>query len=80
MSTAPPGTEVGLFMDMGTQLEAGDYLRSRSGRTYLVDNVRVQQRGVHIGRQHLRCIVVRPEDVAPDARIIDFWWYPRGKK
>lgn len=77
MTAAPVGANVGLYFDGLASIEEGDYIRTKSGRSYLVESVRVQQRGIHVGRQHLRCIVVNPEDVAPDATVHRMWWYRR---
>lgn len=75
---APLGAEVGLYFDGWTPLEP--YLHALvtpSGRVYLVVAVRVQQKGKHRGRQHLRCVV---SDVVPEgAQEVPLHWYARGK-
>jgi len=74
---APAGSEVGIYVDLVDQVDAGDAIVTQSGRTYLVVRVRRQERGKHIGRQHLRCVVA--EGSAPEgARIHRIRWYPRG--
>ena len=55
------------------------FIRTRTGRTYHVLSVRVQQRGKHAGRQHLRVLVCAPDVVlADDADVRELWWYRRG--
>lgn len=75
----PPGSEVGLFMDTRNDIDVGDEIVTRTGRRYLVVKTRRQQRGAHVGRWHLRC-VVRERDAIhddPDARVHMLWWYSR---
>ncbi len=75
---APAGALVGIYYD-GRDLHRGDWLRTPTGRCYEVVSVRVQARGKHVGRQHLRCLVVngwRP----PSARVLPLHWYPRGHR
>ncbi len=90
--TAPAGTEVGLYVDLVAPVEIGDIIETRSGRRYGVVSVRVQERGKHAGRQHLRAVVLSP-DAQPMMRArqngdgIDFEvgqihrirWYHRGR-
>lgn len=75
---AQPGTTVGLYLDSIDRLQKGDFVRSQTGRTYLIETVRVQARGRHIGRQHLRATVM-PPDFTPeqDDTVFDFRWYRR---
>lgn len=56
MTTAPVGALVGLFYD--GLVARDEYLITPTGRTYLVVSARVQRRGTHRGRRHLRCLVV----------------------
>ena len=78
--TAPEGADVGLYVDLVSQVETGDVIQTHSGRRYLVTNVRVQLRGAHAGRQHLRC-VVGPEDTLPASGVLhSIRWYRRGKR
>jgi hypothetical protein len=74
------GERVWLTYDSPDVLEPGDYLRTGTGRTYLIDSVRVQRAGKHAGRQHLICTVM-PDDHTPetDARVAEIRWYPRRK-
>lgn len=88
--TAPPGTEVGLYVDLARKVEVGDVIETKSGRRYGVLKVRVQERGKHRGRQHLRVVVIDPNDgpvikfkqvgdgidVSP-ATVHRISWYPR---
>lgn len=82
--TAPAGAEVGLYVDLVERVELGDVIETRSGRRYLVASVRVQERGKHAGRQHLRAIVLGEGDkVAPTglaaARVHRIRWYRRDR-
>lgn len=80
MPGRPPGSEVGLYFDSPVHvLVDGDYLRTPSGRLYEVLDVRVQQRGIHVGRQHLRCLVITADQVTDPSRVFAIHWYPRRK-
>ena len=72
---APPGALVSIYYD-GEPLAPGDYLRTPTGRAYLVAVARVQRRGLHVGRQHLRCLV--SSSIPAGARTLPLFWYPRG--
>lgn len=75
MAAAPPGAVVGMYVD-GVAIEPGDAIHTRTGRAYGVLHVRPQLRGKHVGRQHLRCLVL--DELPTEARRI--WtlnWYPR---
>lgn len=77
MRKAKVGDEVGIYFD-GRPVFEGQALRTPTGRTYLIVRRRVQQRGKHRGRQHLRCVIV---DETPDgAVIVPLVWYPRSRK
>lgn len=75
---APAGAEVGLFYDGRDPVAEGDYLRTGTGRTYLIVGNRIQARGKHTGRQHLRAVVMA-DDHAPelDAVVHTIAWYRR---
>lgn len=75
---AAPGAVVGLYMDTARELEVGDEIHTRSGRRYEIASVRRQERGKHIGRWHLRCLVLAPDHPTdPDVAVHSIWWYPR---
>lgn len=89
--TAPAGTEVGLYVDLVDRVEQNDVIETRSGRRYMVVSVRVQDRGKHRGRQHLRAMVLPPDtmpivarqngdgiDIGP-ARVHRIRWYARHR-
>lgn len=81
--SARAGAEVGLYMDSRDEIEVGDALVSNTtGRAYLVMSVRVQQRGDHIGRQHVRAIVFNHHfDLPPDhGKLLRFAWYTRPRR
>ena len=63
---APPGAEVGLYLDLVATVNVGDVVETRSGRRYLVVAVRRQERGKHAGRWHVRAVVLG-EDELPAA-------------
>lgn len=82
MTAASPGSIVGIYMDTTRTLDPGDYIQTGTGRVYEIQAVRVQQRGVHVGRQHLRVVVMPPEfdlgaAIAAGARAIPLVWYRR---
>lgn len=81
MAGKPPGSEVSLYFDSPIhRLTDGDYLRTPSGRLYEVLDVRVQERGQHVGRQHLRCLVITVDQVTDVDRVFPIHWYARPKK
>lgn len=75
---AAVGANVGIYMDTSRDIASGDVIRTRSGRYYLVDVVREQQRGIHVGRKHMRVVVIDARDVPDDAVIHPLLWYRRG--
>jgi hypothetical protein len=73
-----PGEQAGLYYDAPFRVHDGDYLRTGTGRLYLIEDVRVQEGGVHAGRQHLKVVVMEPDHVIPDdAKVHTVNWYPR---
>jgi hypothetical protein len=74
---APVGAVVSIYYD-GRALLVGDFLRTATGRLYEVASVRVQARGGHKGRQHLRCLVAR--EIVPGARVLSLRWYLRRSR
>ena len=78
---APAGAEVGIYIDMIERVRPGDVITTGTGRRYGIVRVRVQERGQHRGRQHLRCLVLGPDDVVEGhARIFEIRWYRRRRK
>lgn len=75
---APVGAVVGMYYDadIGDELAIGHALQTPTGRTYVVLELRVQARGKHAGRYHLRCLV--SEEPPPAAPVHQLVWYPRG--
>jgi hypothetical protein len=75
-----PGERAWLYYDpvLGQVVESADYIRTSTGRTYLVDAVRVQAKGKHTGRVHLATTVM-PDDhqVEADAVVHTLAWYQR---
>lgn len=82
MSAAPAGAFVRIYVD-GLEVLPGDALRTPTGRTYMVMVMerRVQQRGKHVGRQHLGCLIAAPDAGIPEGtRVRRMHWYKRGRK
>lgn len=80
MPGKPPGSEVSLYYDSPIhKLTDGDYLRTPSGRLYEVLDVRVQERGQHVGRQHLHCLVITADQVTAPDRVFPIHWYARRR-
>jgi hypothetical protein len=87
---APAGAVVSLYVDLERTVNLGDIIETRSGRGYLVVGARVQQRGAHAGRQHLKCDVLPAgwsEDLdgawrvgtRPDSYVHRIRWYRRQR-
>jgi hypothetical protein len=80
MSRAPEGAEVGLYVDLLARVRVGHVIQTPSGRRYGVVSVRVQERGIHAGRQHLRCVVLGPDaELSARIRLHEIVWYKRGR-
>lgn len=75
--TAAAGSVVGIYYDGRHVMAEGEALRTPTGRTYVVVSNRVQARGRHAGRQHLRCLVV--DHVDPGTQVFPLVWYRRGR-
>lgn len=77
----PPGAVVSLYFDGLHQLDVGEALVTGTGRAYLVVERRVQERGLHAGRQHLRCVVHASTASLPrDTAQFGIEWYKRGRR
>jgi hypothetical protein len=63
--TAPAGAIVSLYVDLVATVLVEDIIETRSGRRYSVLEVRVQTRGKHEGRQHLRARVMGEDERHP---------------
>lgn len=74
------GEQARLYYDGARPVDVGDFIRTPTGRTYLVDHVRIQERGKHAGRQHL-VTTVMPDDHEPelDAVVHPIHWYRRAR-
>lgn len=82
---APVGAEVGFYYDCVVQVEPGDCIRTQRGRLYGVTSVRVQSKGKHKGRQHLRAVVLADSHaealhVKIEARLFTLYWHPRKRR
>lgn len=79
MSGAATGRTVGLYMDTRHQLAVGDFLVTPTGRTYHLVAVRRQERGKHVGRWHIRALVVDPTVPGEDDVVHRMVWYRRPR-
>lgn len=92
MTGALVGTEVGLYFDTPRPVDVGHVIVNAYStgrperRAYEVTAVRQQTRGTHVGRWHLRAVVMTdtPEDLEayladlhPDQVVHRMWWYRR---
>ncbi len=76
----PIGDTCYLYVDAARTLEKGDYVVTKTGRTYEVLTNRIQQRGKNAGRQHLSVLVLDPEAPRdPDAYTLTLQWYSRSR-
>lgn len=62
--------------DPGITVQAGEALRTTTGRTYLVVNARRVRSRVAPNRFALRCVIV--EGAPEDAKVHELRWYRRG--
>lgn len=81
--TAPAGAIVGLYVDLVAPVHVGDVIKTQTGRRYQVLAARVQTRGKHRGRQHLRACVLGVDDpvtaIGDRQRTHNIRWYVRGR-
>lgn len=79
MMPAPVGALVKLYVDSRHQLDVGHVVATQSGRRYLVQSTRVQERGKWAGvRQHLTAIVLAADEPTPEgAPVLEIRWYRR---
>jgi hypothetical protein len=81
MTAAPSGAEVGIFVDVIAPVAIGDVIETQTGRRYGVVAVRVQQRREHVGRQHLRCVVLGAgAEAGGEVHRIRWYRRKRGKR
>jgi hypothetical protein len=76
---APAGAIVSIHYDAQEDVRPGHALVTTTGRTYVVMEVRRQQRRRHRGRWHLRC-VVSDEPPPPDTVVHPLFWYRRDRR
>lgn len=75
------GSEVGLYYDGFEVVEEGDVVKTATtGRCYRTISNRIQAKGIHKGRQHLRVQVIDPADVTEDDKVHLLHWYSRNKR
>lgn len=79
MASAPPGSLVSIYMDTRRDIVVGDEIETRAGRRYEVEHVRIQLRGKHAGRKHMKVRVLAPDHPRDeDVTVHPLWWYSRG--
>ena len=77
------GQEVGITYDWkgdGRGPQAGDVLRTRTGRCYLVLRARQVRSKVSPCRLKLRAVVVDPAELEGGFQEFELGWYPRVKR
>lgn len=79
MAKALPGSLVNIYYDSPVDIAPGDALKTPSGRTYIIADIRIQKRGKHVGRKHLKC-VVSDGAMAYSGATHPIYWYPRKKR
>jgi hypothetical protein len=79
MSKAPVGALVSIYYDSPRPVEPGDALQTPSGRVYVIAEIRVQARGKHKGRKHMKCVVADTTE-GISGQVHPIYWYPRGRR
>lgn len=76
---APAGALVKLYVDSRQPLDVGHVVMTPTGRRYLVQTRRLQERGKWAGiRTHLTAIVLADDEPTPvDAPVLEIRWYRR---
>lgn len=80
MTATPAGREVGLYLDTAQDIAVGDFVVTPTGRTYHLIAVRQQTRGQHVGRWHIRAVVVDPAVPGEDDVVHRMAWYSRRRR
>lgn len=78
MSGAPVGSVVSIYYDSPRAITIGDVLYTPTSRMYLIVELRVQARGRHVGRKHLRCMIVDKPPVG--CSMFPLFWYARRRR
>lgn len=84
---APAGALVRLFYDPHPEpsknprlhVKPGDVLQTPTARRYGVVEARAQTRGKHVGRMHLRCVVLE-SDAETTGKVWPLHWYKRSRR
>lgn len=77
--TKPLGTTCKLHYDSPREVEAFDVIRTEpAGTCYRVLEVRIQERGKHAGKKHLKCVRIAAGDVEEDDVVRPLYWYQRS--
>ena len=75
---AAVGSVVSLYYDSPRELAVGHVLLTPTGRVYQLVELRRQMRGSHVGRWHLKALVL---DSIPAGSITHpIYWYRRKKR
>lgn len=73
----PIGSIVSLYYDGWAVAEEGDVIQTTTGRSYRVISNRVQEKGRHRGRQHIKALVIDKCDVSEEDTVLPLYWYAR---
>lgn len=76
--SSPVGAVVRFYYDSVVLVRSGDAVQTPTGRIYCVLKVRVQERGKHVGRQHMTAIVA--SEIPSGVRVHRLVWYRRERK
>jgi hypothetical protein len=77
---APYGAIVSLYVDIPRIVAEGHIIQTTTGRTYEIVEVRRQAKGKHVGRWHIKAVVVDEKNI-DGRKIVHFIrWYKRGNK
>lgn len=81
---APIGEIVSLYYDSPRKVSVGDVLKTATtGRLYVIVELRKQEKGMHVGRWHIKGLVADRsylQTLPPGKKIHIIKWYPRGKR
>lgn len=75
---ARAGDLVSLYYDSPRIVKVGEFLQTTTGRAYLIDSVRRQAKGAHVGRWHIKAIVCT--EIPQGSTVHPIYWYKRGKR
>jgi hypothetical protein len=79
MPKAPAGSIVSIYYDGQVQLQEGYCLQTRTGRVYVIVQLRRQMKGRHRLRWHIKALV---SESVPEGteKVYPIIWYKRERK